>query len=242
MNGQPIPEKEFWPATIKAIKQQYPEFIFIAEVYWDMEWQLQQMGFDFTYDKRLYDRLLQGSTEPVQAHLRAAPDFRDRSLRFVENHDEKRAVVAFGRERSLAAAAIAFTVPGMRLLHDGQVQGRKVKQPVQMRRTKHESDDFIVRDFYLKLLHVCNEPVFHAGTWELLEDPRVLAWSWIQGKQRRFILINYNDYAIEFYLDLNRFGQGKKLSDMLDETETFRSSDRGFKINLKRYQVRILKF
>jgi hypothetical protein len=29
----------------------------MAEVYWDMEWTLQQQGFDYCYDKRLYDRL-----------------------------------------------------------------------------------------------------------------------------------------------------------------------------------------
>ena len=38
----------------------HPGFMFIAEVYWDMEWELQQAGFDYTYDKRLYDRLRAG--------------------------------------------------------------------------------------------------------------------------------------------------------------------------------------
>ena len=41
-----------------AIKRRHPGFTFVAEVYWDMEWELQQAGFDFTYDKRLYDRLV----------------------------------------------------------------------------------------------------------------------------------------------------------------------------------------
>ena len=27
----------------------------MAEVYWDLEWTLQQQGFDYAYDKRLYD-------------------------------------------------------------------------------------------------------------------------------------------------------------------------------------------
>ena len=30
----------------------------MAEAYWDMEWTLQQQGFDLCYDKRLYDRLV----------------------------------------------------------------------------------------------------------------------------------------------------------------------------------------
>ena len=35
-----------------------PGFVFIAEAYWDLEWALQQQGFDYCYDKRLYDRLV----------------------------------------------------------------------------------------------------------------------------------------------------------------------------------------
>ena len=34
-----------------------PGSVFMAEAYWDLEWALQQQGFDFCYDKRLYDRL-----------------------------------------------------------------------------------------------------------------------------------------------------------------------------------------
>ena len=32
----------------------------MAEAYWDLEWALQQQGFDYCYDKRLYDRLVTG--------------------------------------------------------------------------------------------------------------------------------------------------------------------------------------
>ncbi len=34
-----------------------PKLLFLAEVYWDLEWTLQQQGFHYTYDKRLLDRL-----------------------------------------------------------------------------------------------------------------------------------------------------------------------------------------
>lgn len=49
--------QSFWINAIRKVNNQYPGFIFIAEVYWDKEWELQQQGFDYTYDKRLYDRL-----------------------------------------------------------------------------------------------------------------------------------------------------------------------------------------
>ena len=47
----------FWPRTIERVRKAAPSFLFMAEVYWDLEWELQQQGFNYTYDKRLYDRL-----------------------------------------------------------------------------------------------------------------------------------------------------------------------------------------
>jgi hypothetical protein len=34
------------------VRQRVPDFCFMAEVYWDLEWTLQQQGFDYTYDKQ----------------------------------------------------------------------------------------------------------------------------------------------------------------------------------------------
>jgi hypothetical protein len=34
--------------------------LFLAEAYWDLEWSLLQQGFDYCYDKRLFDRLVRG--------------------------------------------------------------------------------------------------------------------------------------------------------------------------------------
>ena len=53
----PTPATEYWVDIISATKKIYPGFLFIAEAYWDLEWELQQKGFDFCYDKKLYDRL-----------------------------------------------------------------------------------------------------------------------------------------------------------------------------------------
>ena len=91
----------FWPHAIERVREQVPNFRFMAEVYWDMEWTLQQQGFDYTYDKRLYDRLRDGHARPVREHFRAEPDYQEKMARFVENHDEPRAAAAFsGRSTS----------------------------------------------------------------------------------------------------------------------------------------------
>src|SRR5712671_2557123 len=49
---------EFWQAAIPSIKSIHRDFLFLAEAYWGLESRLLELGFDFTYDKTLYDRLV----------------------------------------------------------------------------------------------------------------------------------------------------------------------------------------
>ena len=55
-----------------------PDFVFAAEAYWDLEWDLQQLGFDYCYDKRLYDRLIHDGPDAVRGHLHADLDYQRR--------------------------------------------------------------------------------------------------------------------------------------------------------------------
>ena len=193
------PEKEFWPETIERIRAKHPDFIFMAEAYWDMEYRLQQMGFDFTYDKTLYDRLLHGGAQDVRAHLRAEKEYQCRSARFIENHDEKRAVEAFGFQRSLAAAAAAATVPGLRFFYEGQWEGHKVHTPIQLARERREKAEPAARNFYDTLLTTVDKPVFHEGRWQLLDapSPELLAWSWELNSRGTIVIINYSPAAFK---------------------------------------------
>ena len=123
----------FWPRAIARAKACNPDFVLVAEAYWDTEGELQDLGFDYTYDKRLYDRLKEadGDAGPVRGHLRADLGFQSRSVRFLENHDEERALTAFpgGRDRMLGLATVVSSVPGLLFLYDGQMEGA----------TKHQS-------------------------------------------------------------------------------------------------------
>jgi hypothetical protein len=160
----PQPRDEFWPGAIR----ECPDLMFLAEVYWDREWTLQQQGFHFTYDKRLYDRMLGGSAEEVRGHLRAEADYSRRMVRFIENHDERRSAAAFER-RLPAAAALVATIPGMRFYYDGQLEGRRVRTPVQLCRWPEEPDDPVCVRRYERLLNATSDPLFHDGDWKLLE-------------------------------------------------------------------------
>lgn len=157
----------FWPEAIRRVKQIHPEFLFIAEVYWDREGSLQAEGFDYTYDKRLYDRLRSGLGNPVREHLQAEPSYQNRSMRFLENHDEPRAAAAFPHHMHRAAALIAFFVPGMRFFHEGQLDGRLARVSMHLRRRPVEPERKEWRDFYSRILEVLRRPEIEEGSWNL---------------------------------------------------------------------------
>lgn len=143
---------EFWADAIRAVRARCPGFLFIAEAYWDLEWRLQQLGFDYTYDKRFRDRLVGGDGPGLAAHLRAEDEFQRRSVRFLENHDEERAAAILPPERHRSGAVLATTVPGLFLVHDGQLEGARFRSPVQFARWPDEPVDEATRTFYELLL------------------------------------------------------------------------------------------
>ena len=198
----PQPAQEFWVETIDKVKQLYPSFIFIAEAYWDLEWQLQQMGFDYTYDKKLYDLLTGSPAMEIHNHLWAESSYQSKSVRFIENHDEPRAATAFGKEKSTAAAVIAATLPGLHLFHDGQMEGTTLKQPVQLQRQWRETPDRRLYRFYDRLLHYTKGDLTHRGTWKLIDPApawednqtyrNLLSWIWYEDEQFKLIVVNYS--------------------------------------------------
>ncbi len=82
--------------------------------------------------------------------------------------DEQRAAAAFGPEQHRAAAVVAYLVPGLRLFHEGQLEGRRAQVPVHLARRPEEPPDEALRDFYGRLLAVLRRPEVH-GRWRLGE-------------------------------------------------------------------------
>ena len=200
------PPTEYWGDVIPTIKKAHPDFRFIAEAYWDLEWDLQQQGFDFCYDKRLYDRLEHDNAESVRLHLCADLGYQKKLLRFLENHDEPRAAAAFPPEKEQAAAVTISSLPGARLFHEGQFEGRKVRLPVFLGRRPPEPVDRAVHDFYSKLLAAINATIFRDGGWKLCERSgwpdnqsfqNLLAWSWVRDEDRRLIAVNLSESAVQ---------------------------------------------
>jgi hypothetical protein len=157
------PHAEFWPQATRSV----PQLLYLAEVYWDLEWTLQQQGFHYTYDKRLLDRLEGGAPGDVRAHLQSQPPFRDRLARLIENHDERRSTVTLAH-RLPGAATMVATLPGLRFFFDGQLEGARVRTPVQLGRWIDEPVDDRIRDLYQRLLATASHALFHEGEWRLL--------------------------------------------------------------------------
>lgn len=168
MENRHFAEKDFWPIAIKEIKSAIPDFKFIAEAYWDLEWELQQQGFDYTYDKRLYDRLAHENAEAVNSHLHADWEYTRKMVRFLENHDEKRAAEVFFTEKQYAAALITFFAPGLLFFHEGQFEGWKKHASVHLnRRPKEESSTYLVT-FYSQLLQILKNPDIKTSSYQIL--------------------------------------------------------------------------
>jgi len=184
--GRSIPH--FWSTAITKVREHFPDFIFLAEVYWDQEWALQQEGFDFTYDKRLYDRLLDQTARPIRDHLLASPDYQRKLVRFLENHDEPRAATRFPPAVHEAAAMINYLAPGMRFFHEGQLEGKQVYIPIHLCRGPNEQTETRLGEFYLRLLQLLCNSLVQDDTWILLECTQ--AWDG-NGTWRDFIIYHW---------------------------------------------------
>ncbi len=203
----------FWPMVINLVHEKVPGFCFLAEVYWDMEWALQQQGFDYAYDKRLYDRLTEGHARAVREHFFAGLDYQDKLARFLENHDEQRAASEFGAEQHRAAAVITFLSPGLRFFHQGQFEGRLKRISPHLVRAPEEPVNEDIQKFYGSLLSALKKPVFRYGCWELLECvpawdgnttwDSFLAFAW-ENKDGRQVLVcvNYSPHDSQCFVHL----------------------------------------
>lgn len=196
------PTTEYWPEVIQALRKRNPNCLFMAEAYWDKEWELQQQGFDYCYDKRLYDRLEHDDAESVRLHLCADLTYQEKLIRFIENHDEPRAAATFSLPKQQAAALTIATMPGAKLFYQGQFEGNRVKLPVFLRRGPTESIVPDLQAFYRKLLTMIKRVAFREGEWKLCErtgwpghssHQNIVAWCWRKGEDRHLIVVNFSD-------------------------------------------------
>jgi glycosidase len=204
----------FWPRAIAAVRQAHRDFTFLAEAYWDLEAELQQQGFDYCYDKRLYDRLRQGDAGAIRAHLGAGLEYQDRLARFLENHDEPRAAAVFSWPKHQAAAIVTYLAPGLRFFHQGQREGARVRVPAHLCRAPVETPDADIAAFYDRLLATLGTTDgFRNGAWQLVAPQPAWAgnptwqdfvsYAWQAPDHARYVVVvNISDHQAQCRLQL----------------------------------------
>jgi glycosidase len=219
----------FWPAATRRTRERVPGFLFMAEVYWDLESTMQQQGFDYAYDKRLYDRLRAGQARPVREHLYAGLDYQSKLARFLENHDEPRAAATFASGVHQAAAIVTYLTPGLRFFHQGQFEGRRKRISAHLVRAPQETVDAPVAGFYDRLLTVLRKPGVRDGKWQLLEcapawagnwtSDCFIAWSWqARDGGRLLIAVNFAGNQSQCYVRIpftDLAGRSVRLQDLM---------------------------
>ena len=236
--GGPAPVEDYWPWLIGRVKAVHPDLLFMAEAYWDMEWTLQQQGFDLCYDKRLYDRLVHESAESVRGHLQADAAYQEKLIRFIENHDEPRAAATFvPAAKARAAAVVMSTLQGARMYHDGQFEGFRMHVPVFLSRGPDEAVDVDLRHFCERLVRAVADAGLRAGEWALCECTgwpdndsfrRLVAWCWSTAHSRHLVVVNLSDAAAQARMRLpwpDLAGRSWNLTDRLSGQTFTRAGD-----------------
>jgi glycosidase len=197
----------FWRKAIPAVKQLQPQVELIAEVYWDREAELQELGFDYTYNKRVCDYLLRRQDAALIEFLQKCPlNFLQRSVHFLENHDEARVASVHSLERHRAAAALILFLPGMALLHDGQLEGRKHFARIQMSKRMEEEADPVVSAFYEGLLKTLQTTHVRRGKPSLWFGGQAVAVKWEGADETDIGIVNLGESETHIIPEL--FGPG----------------------------------
>jgi hypothetical protein len=190
--------QEFWAEVIPTVKEQYPGFLFLAEVYWGLEWRMQSLGFDFTYDKTLYERLVSRDAAGVQSHLLGlGTEGVARGAHFLENHDEPRIATLVSPSEQRAAALVILGLPGMGFVHDGETAGARRKIPVQLGRCAREAEQPEIAGSYARLLEARQRTAIGKGKAEVL---RPLATGPDNPSFLNFVIVQWQTDDAEFDL------------------------------------------
>ena len=249
----------FWPKATQQVREHHPDFLFMAEVYWDLEWTLQQQGFDYTYDKRLYDRLREGHARPLREHFHAGLDYQNKLARFLENHDEPRAAATFSPEVHKAAAVITFLSPGLRFFHQGQFEGCRKRISPHLVRAPDEAVNRPLRQFYERLFEALRRPTVRQGQWQLLEcrpawdgnasSEAFIAFNWQDSDGARLLVaVNFGSHPSQCYVRLpfSDLGDGGwRLRDLLGDAQYERDGEdlqsRGLYLDVPPWQYHVFE-
>lgn len=192
---------EFWAHAIREVRRRHPGFLFLAEAYWGREMELLRLGFDFAYDKEALDHLVARNHQAFLRHVRDHVRFRlEARAHFLENHDEERAAARFSLAEQRSYTATLLALPGLCLLHQGQLSGAMRRLPVQLRRDPLELGAPVFTSWFEELLRAFKTSCIRQGDYRFPEvhDPNggslpVFAVLWQDSSGRQDLLVTNLD-------------------------------------------------
>lgn len=252
--------KEFWYETINKVKKQNPEFIFIGEVYWSRENDLLDLGFDYVYEKKLYDMLINHRVDIINEYIKRVFPYQRKRFLFIENHDEQRAAYVFSPEKLKAVATLIYTLPSMKLIYDGQLEGKKFHHAIQLRRLQKETPNSELKIFYKRLFDSIKKSSITNGFFKFLQP--IPAWEGNpayynfvtflyedENLKKDLVVINLSPYQSQCRVRIDSYDLiGKKflIKDRLSDEEYLREGDemfnKGLYLDVKPYQSQIFEF
>jgi hypothetical protein len=160
------------------------------------------------------DLIVERRPRDLQRHLRERGDaFVTRSAHFLENHDEPRIAARLTLEEHRAAALLILGLPGLRLLHEGQMEGARRHTPVHLARRPEEPKEPAVEQIYRRLLGAIRESAVGRGEARLLaptpaapgdetcQDVIAVQWQTDTGAMD-LVLVNLAGHPASFVLPL----------------------------------------
>ncbi len=220
--------EEYWLQVIPRVKEEYPDFIFIAESYWNCERELISNGFDICYDKDFYDHLLARDVHLLGLDINKDIHDLNQTLRFLENHDEPRIATALPYELLKIALIVFAATPGSKLFFDGQLEGMKIRTPVQLNRDPASQTDEYLAHYYRRFLFLINNIELVSLDYLVVRfyddslNNRLLSWAYTSSKQGYLFLTNWSSDMIQLNmatLDIANLLDNKKIDCIFTTNE-----------------------
>ncbi|GEM_PF-3737732 len=209
-----MPQEEFdlrYPAdedllqsVTKALKKKYPDILLIAEYFGLDGDDILDKGFDLFYEPYIRELLAKKDIVHLKQFLKSiTPGQKFHFIKYLENHDlMDRITKLLGREASLAAGTLLYTLPGATLIFNGQERGYSQWVPTAVFVDgPPETTDQRIADHYERLARDAADDVFREGDFELLEDGvptnGVVFERWHEGRSA-VVSVNFSDEPITF--------------------------------------------
>jgi glycosidase len=239
----------FWNEWRKGVKSINPDVYLLAEAS-SSDTTFYQKKFDSAYDwdlRNLLISVLNGSNTLGNVHKQVMRSYSKyaRPFRFVENHDETRAISMFDSKRSLLMHTIVFTLNGIPLIYSGGEVGESTQ-----RNMINWTDPNNMQPYFIRLVKIKKDYILNPVINRVLnsDTAAVYSYSSISGNKTLLTVANFKNSSPTITLDLSTMPYDGKsvyyLTDLFTGTVyTIQPSERkAYSISLTNYQARVFYY